>query len=206
MESLFIEKKNNKHIQFMENKEERTIKITGQTNRYQIKKLTTNHLTDEKIPRLQIQKLHIDDSFFALDKQKELLLKIYNQEFTFLNPEEERIFNIMKKQLETKIASYRQQDKLKDVLDDTNAIDVNSVVKHILQCNVKCFYCQTIMRILYKECRDPVQWTIDRIDNDLGHTSDNYVLACLGCNLKRRRQNLSKFKYTKNLTILKCET
>jgi hypothetical protein len=194
----------------MENKEERKIKITGQGNRYQIKKLTTTN-PEEKTPRVTIQKLNIEDSFFELDKQKELLLKIYqkaevNQEITFSGKEEERIYNVMIKQLEAKIASYRQQDKLKEMLDDTNSINVNSVVKHILQCNVKCFYCHTVMRILYKQSRDPTQWTIDRIDNDLGHTADNYVLACLGCNLKRRRQNLDKFNYTKNLTILKCES
>lgn len=195
----------------MENKEERKIKITGQGNRYQIKKLITTKNPDEKTPRVLIQKLNIEDSFFALDKQKELLLKIHNkaevnEKITFLNEEEERIYNVMINQLEAKIASYRQQDKLKEILDDTNAIHVNSVVKHILQCDIKCFYCHTVMRILYKQSRDPTQWTIDRIDNDLGHTADNYVLACLGCNLKRRRQNLDKFNYTKNLTILKCES
>jgi len=195
----------------MENKEERKIKITGQGNRYQIKKLTTTTNPEEKNPRVLIQKLNIEDAFFAMDKQKELLLKIHdkaeiNKEITFLNEEEERIYHVMIKQLEAKIASYRQQDKLKEMLDDTNAIHVNSVVKHILQCDVKCFYCHTVMRILYKQSRDPTQWTIDRIDNDLGHTADNYVLACLGCNLKRRRQSLDKFNYTKNLTILKCES
>lgn len=195
----------------MENKEERKIQITGQGNRYQIKKLTTSNNPEEKTPRILIQKLKIEDSFFELDKQKELLLKIYNkaevnEEITFLGKEEERIYNVMIKQIEAKIASYRQQDKLKEILDDTNAISLNTVVKHILQCNVKCFYCHSIMRVLYKQSRDPTQWTIDRIDNDLGHTADNYVLACLGCNLKRRRQNLDKFNYTKNLVILKCES
>lgn len=194
----------------MENKEERKIQITGQGNRYQIKKLITTTNPEEKTSRVLIQKLKIEDSFFELDKQKELLLKIYhkaevNKEITFSGKEEERIYHVMIKQLEAKIASYRQQDKLKEILDESNAINVNSVVKHILQCDVKCFYCHTVMRILYKQSRDPNQWTIDRIDNDLGHTADNYVVACLGCNLKRRRQNLDKFHYTKNLTILKCE-
>ena len=195
----------------MENKEERKIQITGQGNRYQIKKLTTSNNPEEKTPRILIQKLKIEDSFFELDKQKELLLKIYNkaevnEEITFLGKEEERIYNVMIKQIEAKISSYRQQDKLKEILDDTNSISLNTVVKHILQCNVKCFYCHSIMRVLYKQSRDPTQWTIDRIDNDLGDTADNYVLAGLGCNLKRRRQNLDKFNYTKNLVILKCES
>ena len=138
----------------MENKEERKIKITGQGNRYQIKKLITTTNPEEKTPRVLIQKLNIEDSFFAMDKQKELLLKIHykaevNEKITFLNEEEERIYNVMIKQLEAKIASYRQQDKLKEMLDDTNSINVNSVVKHILLCDIKCFYCHTVMRILY---------------------------------------------------------
>ena len=53
----------------MENKEERKIKITGQGNRYQIKKLTTTTNPEEKKPRVLIQKLNIEDSFFAMDKQ-----------------------------------------------------------------------------------------------------------------------------------------
>jgi len=194
----------------MENQEERKIKITGQANRYQIKKLTTDVNPNEKPQRVTIQKLKMEDSFFELDKQKELLLKIHNkaehqQEIVFSGKEEERIYNIMIKQLEAKISSYRQQDKLKEIdPDETTAINVRSVVKHILQCDVKCFYCHVRMMILYKQSRDPAQWTIDRIDNNLGHTVDNYVVACLACNLKRRRQDLDKFNYTKNLTVLKC--
>ena len=33
-----------------------------------------------------------------------------------------------------------------------------------------------------------------RIDNDLSHTDDNVIVACLKCNLQRRRQNKDKFR------------
>ena len=56
----------------MNNQEERRIQITGQSNRYQIKKLITTINPEEKTPRLLIQKLNIDDSFFSMDKQKGL--------------------------------------------------------------------------------------------------------------------------------------
>ena len=35
------------------------------------------------------------------------------------------------------------------------------------------------MFILYENVREPKQWSVDRINNDLGHNIDNFVLACL---------------------------
>ena len=46
---------------------------------------------------------------------------------------------------------------------------------------------------------------LDRINNDLGHNKDNVKIACLGCNLKRRRLNMDKFLFTKQLKIQKKE-
>ena len=45
--------------------------------------------------------------------------------------------------------------------------------------------------------------SIDRIDNDKGHNIDNFHLACLDCNLKRRRRTDEKFLFTKQLNIIK---
>ena len=61
------------------------------------------------------------------------------------------------------------------------------------------------MCILYEVSRELKQWTLDRIDNDKGHNNDNYHLACLDCNLKRRRQTDVKFLFTKQLKIVKHE-
>jgi len=187
--------------------EERTVIITGQSNRYQIKKLIKSK-TNEKPTRVCLQKVTLEDTYFSVEKQKEILLKIYNklelqEEIKFISGEEELAYNTMIKHIEAKINSYKQQDKIKDVFDNTRVVKINTVVKHILQCNMKCFYCHNEVLILYKQSRDLKQWTIDRIDNDLGHTNDNYVVACLDCNLKRRCQNINKFNYTKNLLIIK---
>jgi hypothetical protein len=59
------------------------------------------------------------------------------------------------------------------------------------------------MYILYENVREPKQWTVDRINNDLGHNIDNYVLACLDCNLKRRCRSSDKFLFTKQLNIIR---
>lgn len=187
--------------------EERTVIFTGQSNRYQIKKLTKAN-TKEKPDRLCIQKLILGDIYFLVEKQEEVLLKMYNklelkQEIEFSGVEEELAYNTMIKHMEEKINSYKQQDKLKEVFDNINVIKINTVVKHLLQCSMKCFYCHHNVMVLYKQSRDPKQWTIDRIDNELGHTNDNYVVACLECNLKRRCQNINKFHFTKNLLLIK---
>ena len=50
------------------------------------------------------------------------------------------------------------------------------------------------------------QWTLDRIDNDLSNTDENVIVACLKCNLQRRRQNKDKFLFTKQLKIVKQES
>ncbi len=59
------------------------------------------------------------------------------------------------------------------------------------------------MLLLYDITRESKQWSVDRIDNDLGHNINNYHLACLDCNLKRRRRTDEKFLFTKQLNIIK---
>ena len=50
---------------------------------------------------------------------------------------------------------------------------------------------------MYKNKREPLQWTLDRVDNDLGHTNANTIVACLKCNLERRRRSDKKFLMSK---------
>ena len=68
---------------------------------------------------------------------------------------------------------------------------------------MKCKYCRESVFLLYKEVRDPKQWTLDRIDNNFGHNNDNVIICCLDCNLKRRNTNMNKFLFTKQLKISK---
>jgi hypothetical protein len=45
------------------------------------------------------------------------------------------------------------------------------------------------------------QWTLDRIDNDVGHNADNVVVSCLECNLKRGTMDSDRFKYGKQIGL-----
>ena len=68
---------------------------------------------------------------------------------------------------------------------------------------LRCHYCRYGVMMLYNNVREPLQWTLDRIDNSKPHNTDNVVIACLKCNLKRRRTDSDKFKFTKQMKIIK---
>ena len=70
-------------------------------------------------------------------------------------------------------------------------------------CELKCYYCLSEMNVLYDISRESKQWTVDRIDNDLGHNLTNFYLACLECNLTRRRRSDDKFLFTKQMKLVK---
>ena len=56
---------------------------------------------------------------------------------------------------------------------------------------------------MYDNVREKKQWTLDRLDNDQGHNRDNIVIACLDCNLKKRTMDDDKFKFSKQMRIIK---
>jgi hypothetical protein len=178
-----------------DNVEKKQINITGQSNRYQIKKLTQEKKTN-KI-RVEIEKLNVLEEYFIFEKQLEILKNDLNKE------QDINALKIMIKQIEKKICSYKQQDIDKQILNNEKLINIQYIVDKLLETEIKCYYCKCEMYILYKNVRDPKQWTVDRINNDLGHNNDNVVLACLDCNLKRRCKSADKFLFTKQLNIIK---
>ena len=72
-----------------------------------------------------------------------------------------------------------------------------------MSCKLKCVYCNCDMKVFYKNQREPTQWTLDRINNNIDHSDNNTVVSCLKCNLERRRRNMKDFKFTKQLSIIK---
>jgi hypothetical protein len=110
---------------------------------------------------------------------------------------------ILLRQIEKKISGYKQQDNDKKLFDEKKFVTLEHIVNFLVSTEMKCNYCNCEMRVLYENVREPRQWTVDRIDNDLGHNTDNYVLACLKCNIERRRTNKDKFTFTKQLRIIR---
>ncbi len=109
----------------------------------------------------------------------------------------------VKKELERKIKSYRAQDIKKDKLNEEKLIKMDECIDKLVLSKMKCYYCNENMLLVYENVREPKQWTLDRIDNNKGHITENVVISCLDCNLKRRTMNDKKFKFSKQMKIIK---
>ena len=180
--------------------EQKTINITGQNNKYQMKKLIKERNTQPK-KREVSKKWTFDEDNFNYDKQMKLIIDI--SKMNLENNIDDDIIKIAIQEINKKICSYKHQDIIKKKLDVELFIDFNCVINKMIECELKCRYCICEMSVLYDRTREMKQWSVDRIDNDKGHNKDNFHLACLDCNLKRRRRTDEKFLFTKQLNIVK---
>jgi len=179
------------------------INISGQANRYQIKKLTQEKIIDKK--RVETKKWELELVYFQYTKQLQLLTDISNNILNVYDNEDKdtNASKILIHQIEKKITSYKQQDIDKKILNNEKKIHLTCIIDKLNETEIKCYYCKCEMLILYENVRDSKQWTVDRLNNDIGHNIDNFVLACLSCNLKRRCKSADKFLFTKQLNIIK---
>ncbi len=107
--------------------------------------------------------------------------------------------------LRMKISGYKRQDQIKNKYDSSNFVSLTHVLYLLDQSNMTCCYCHEHVYILYEYVRESKQWTLDRIDNNIGHNIGNLVISCLECNLKRRRTNKDSFMFTKNMVLVKMD-
>jgi hypothetical protein len=110
-------------------------------------------------------------------------------------------YNLFTSHIKAKIYGYKQQDILKKRLDENKLIKFDEIIHLLSSSKLKCHYCNEDVFILYEKVREAKQWTLDRINNNVGHNIGNLLVACLNCNLKRRRTNKDKFMFTKNMVI-----
>ena len=110
---------------------------------------------------------------------------------------------IILRDIKAKIAGYRQQDIDKNIYDSSSIISLEQVTEKLVASRLKCIYCTQNIKLLYKNQREPLQWTLDRKNNNLDHSNDNTVISCLKCNLERRRRNMRDFQFSKQLSIIK---
>ena len=184
--------------------EQKTINISGQNNKYQMKKLITERNTQPK-KREVSKKWSFDEEYFNYDKQMKLINDISKMklENNLENNLDDDISQIIIQEINKKICGYKHQDIIKKKLDIEAFIDFNCVINKMIECELKCRYCKCEMSVLYDITREMKQWSVDRIDNDKGHNKDNFHLACLECNLKRRRRTDEQFLFTKKLNLVK---
>lgn len=83
--------------------------------------------------------------------------------------------------------------------------------KDIVQCHSiqqgRCFHCHVVLN---DTANDNLSWSIDRKDNNRGHTKDNFVLSCVKCNLLRKDVNFEVWskrmlfeRYAKNNPVVR---
>jgi aspartate carbamoyltransferase regulatory subunit len=149
--------------------------------------------------RVDVEKWNLSEEFLFPSKQLELIKEVYINNLKSFDVESK----LLVQQLERKISGYKQQDNDKKLLNLEKFINLKHIIESLISCELKCYYCNHEMSLLYEVVRELKQWTVDRVDNDLGHNCDNYVLACLECNLKRRRRSKDAYFFTKNLNIVK---
>jgi len=172
------------------------IEISGTSNRYQINKLKKEH-KEAKIRKVT-EKLGLPSEYFLLENQDALINDIHNKDVS------SEYYKAIVNQVEIKINGYKQQDVIKKRYNPVNFIKTEDVVNKLYECSLHCHYCKEKTFILYDLVREMRQWTLDRINNDEGHNTDNVIISCLDCNLKRRRTNKDAFLFTKQLNIIKA--
>lgn len=147
--------------------------------------------------RARTMKWTIDDAFFAYDKQMEVLRRLIADDATL-----EEI-NFFKKEIKAKLDGYARQDDANGVRDLSAFITLDATIELLLVSKMRCTYCRECCELIYKDIMAPRQWTLDRVDNDQGHNGGNVALACLACNLQRRTMDSERFKFGKQLRIVK---
>ena len=169
------------------------INIVGQYSRYSMKKVMKIEKKDN------VRREHDDDrGDLFYDRQMQMI-----ELQSLFEKKEENKKRLLERELEKKINSYKQQDRKKCIFDAERFVTLPQLLIALKTAELKCAYCSDEVKILYKYRLDQSQWTIDRIDNNKGHNHDNYVIACLKCNLKKGRTSHDKFDFTKKLVIVK---
>lgn len=180
--------------------EKKIISILGQNNRYQMKKVTKVNEGKPIKKTIVSSRWNFDKKYLKHSEQILLIKDLSNFD----------VDEVIKKQINNKICSYKQQDMKKKNYDEISEkykdfIDFDIIIKEMNNCDLKCHYCRKDMLVLYENARDNSQWTVDRINNDIGHIKENFNLVCLKCNLKRRRQNDEKYLFSSQLSITKLD-
>jgi len=178
------------------------VNISGINNRYQMKKIINERTQESKQKkRIPSAKWDLHEDIYNFTKQVQIISDISNNNYDSTD----EISRIVIQEIGKKISGYKQQDKIKDRYDEINFITFESVIQKMIEGHLKCRYCKREMLVVYDVSRENKQWSVDRIDNDKGHNISNFHLACLECNLSRRRRTDEKFLFTKQLNIVKRE-
>jgi len=172
-----------------------------------IKSLYNNVIKETKKSYIELEEQSINMLIYYdnYDKQLVCINALYGElcngqgQNINLNHEKQHFLQALKK----KLSSYKQQDIKKHYHDINNFITLENIIEKLVSCSMKCYYCNNNTHILFKNVREESQWTLDRLNNYDEHSNANTIICCLKCNLQRRRKNSTKFKFSKQMNIIK---
>lgn len=167
---------------------EDTLKIVNFSNK------NSAGLDTEKLVRKATNKWRFENK--NLDFMENLYILQKNND---LNEVQEEI----RRQINYKINSYKGQDVKKGLFLETDFVYYDYVLNLLIEKQLKCFYCRENVLLLYNYVRENKQWTLERIDNKIGHNRGNVEIACLLCNLRRRTMYHERYVFTKQLCVVK---
>lgn len=125
-----------------------------------------------------------------------------------LDPSDTIIQKAIKNDIRAKLSVYRSADLKRwgsNCLTPENTPSWEDIALLMVGKKGRCFYCHSFYILCYKNIYDPLQWSVDRIDNSKPHIKENIVISCLGCNLRRRQRGHKDFYDIKNCVVLKDE-
>jgi 5-methylcytosine-specific restriction endonuclease McrA len=175
----------------------KAITISGKHNKYQMKKITST------AERMSVsRKLEVEEQFYTHRIQVDLIR-------CMSRPEEDMPLQyvdavpVFVRHIKEKLNGYLSQDRLQDRLDIGDHITYMDAVQKIVDCDQTCYYCSEDVLLLYTIARESTQWTLDRIDNAVRHSTDNVVVACLACNLAKGTRGKDAYRATKQMVLHK---
>lgn len=180
----------------------------SETKKISIEQFITNPVKKENkvIERKQPSKRKITNTtkwnFTEEDLSYEKQLS-YIEQLQNNNIQDETQCNMIISLLKQKLNSYLSQDKKKNRFSMEEFVEIEEVIRLLFVCNNICYYCRKPVDILYENVREPRQWSLERISNDIGHNKGNLEIACLHCNVNRKTMNQERFVFTKQLNIVK---
>lgn len=188
--------------------------LTNETNDSD-KKVIINELTNgskqikkkekEKKMRVETKTWGLNNDDLSFETQLGLLNSLFIKNYTNNELINSKHISMIVSHIKAKISGYKQQDILKGKFLETEFVSFTDVIDLLNESKMRCHYCACETYLLYEIVRENKQWSLDRINNEIGHNRNNLLIACLECNLKRRRTNKDAFFFTKNLQIVRLD-
>jgi hypothetical protein len=185
--------------------ENKTLLFKGKNNIYKINQAVFGNKRDQTNSNIREKMKNLKEDIKQIELINRIYLGIEDDKSGGAKPTDTDAYYmaLVKQELENKRNGYKQQDIKKNIYNMHLLITFDEMVEKLVISKLKCSYCSIGVLLLYKNVREPCQWTLDRKYNDDCHSNENTLISCLKCNLERRVKNIDKFTFTKKLRIKK---